>query len=479
MRYGEDAMKYISTYYFETKGRDENNYRAIVNIFAVSIMFPLATFTAFTYLAFFHSQWITEQTTIYIKGNYKPVESSEEKKIETISYSKEKTDKNATELSLLETGKHVSRDNSSQREDTNDSETTNRKDTQSDNESITQKEKEKKHEEEMQKKKDKKDYFIRRVNILALSASFILLCFTLAAFHVMASMKLIDYGNEVLFDENVASDIISNDYNIINDDQCVPIVYVTFSFIPSAILMFLAIITYFYIGLQFLSGNKAFGTDTGGTCLQLVCLCICCCCLICEEDNDKDDKDDDDVKILYPMNRDTTIKRQIGVGVDKATKFITDYDTDKTLGFLFQVSFGGFLVYLGFYFSPYMALAFINDPIQTGFIYLVGSSFAFCIFTNIKAIFTVAATSMGVISKDCSGIPTLVFVTATGISVAYFLIIFLFILTLGNFHDFQAIQNLTLPLIIGLLSLFVFKPFIKYARSEAKKDKLQLLTSYI
>ena len=86
---------------------------------------------------------------------------------------------------------------------------------------------------------------------------------------------------------------------------------------------------------------------------------------------------------------------------------------------------------------------------------------------------------MGVISKDCSGIPTLVFVTASGISVAYFLIIFLFILTLGNFYDFQAIQNLTLPLIIGLLSLFVFKPFIKYARSETKKDKLQLLTSYV
>ena len=389
MRYGENAMKYISTYYFETKGRDENNYRAIVIIFAVSIMFPLATFTAFAYLAFFHSQWIAEQTTIYIKGNYKPVKSSEEKKIETISYSKEKTNENATELSLLEEGKHVSKDNSLEREDTSDSETLftsshenitieasssqAKEDTQSDNESINQKEKEKakekedkeKKRKEVQKNKDKKDYFIRRVNILALSASFILLCFALVAFHVMASMKLIDYGNEVLFDENVVSDtfgIQSNDYNIINDDQCVPIVYVAFSFIPSIILMFLAIITYFYIGLQFLSGNNAFGTDCGEL---LVCICYCCvkCELRCEEYEDKDD-----IKLLPPLKGDTSVKKQIGAGIDKAAEFIIHYDPDKTLGFLFQLSFGGFLVYLGFYFSPYMALAFINDPIQTGFI---------------------------------------------------------------------------------------------------------------
>ena len=70
MYFGDDTSTSISTYYFEAKSRDENNYKAIVIIFAVSIMLPLATFIAFVYVTFCYSNWIADYTTIYVKRNY-------------------------------------------------------------------------------------------------------------------------------------------------------------------------------------------------------------------------------------------------------------------------------------------------------------------------------------------------------------------------------------------------------------------------
>ena len=48
----------------------------------------------------------------------------------------------------------------------------------------------------------------------------------------MASVKLIQYGNEVLYDDND-----DQSYNLSKDDQCVPIVYVVCSFLPSVSLI--------------------------------------------------------------------------------------------------------------------------------------------------------------------------------------------------------------------------------------------------
>ena len=45
-------------------------------------------------------------------------------------------------------------------------------------------------------------------------------------------MKLIQYGNEVLYDDNDAQV-----YNLSYDDQCVSIVYVVYSFLPSVSLI--------------------------------------------------------------------------------------------------------------------------------------------------------------------------------------------------------------------------------------------------
>ena len=157
------------------------------------------------------------------------------------------------------------------------------------------------------------------------------------------------------------------------------------------------------------------------------------------DENTADGSNDVITNPLYALK--TILEKADDENLKKAAQHIAEIrDTNDTLGLLFQVSFGGFLVYLGFYFLPYMALAFINDPIQTGFIYLIGESFAFSVFTIIKAVLSYTAIKIGWLCS--THVKThLILVTATGISIAYFLIIFLFILTLGNFHDLKQFRT--------------------------------------
>ena len=524
MHYGDDTSTSISTYYFEAKGRDENNYKAIVIIFAVSIMLPLAAFVAFGYVAFDYSDWIIDYTVSYVRGNYK----QEIEKEATGSSSKENKIENTIELSSLKDNNYAF-GNDSLHIDQNivteetpftsssanaatslESSSCQAKDIKvevmpscNNNKTIAiqQQYKEKEQDKNEQKNssdgeqhkgKNKEeevaDYRSRKVNVMALSITFLLLSIALFVFHILASVKLIHYGNEVLYDENddhgspkygfEGSDAISNNkYNLFEDDQCVPIVYTAVSFLPSAILTIFAPFVYCYVAMELLHGSERFNETCCAKCLYWFYSRFS----ICGGNDIKHYKNTDDESNGDNINKKTfdTLKRVLkkskGENLKKAAQRIAEiHDTNNTLGLLFQVSFGGFLVYLGFYFLPYMALAFINDPIQTGFIYLIGATFTFSVFIIIKAFLIFIAVKCGwLYSKHITG--QTIFVTATGISIAYFLIIFLFILTLGNFHDFQAIENLTLPIIIGLLSLFVIKPAIKYVKIEAKRKKLDFL----
>ena len=138
----------------------------------------------------------------------------------------------------------------------------------------------------------KKQHREKRIEIFALSLVSVLLTFVFVVFHIIASIKLIKYGNEVLYDNNddygsVATPIdgkaMENDdhtYNIGRDHQCVPIVYAATSFIPTISLTFILILKYVEL---YYSGFK---------------------------------------------------------------------DADKSLGIFLHISLGGFLVYLGFYFLP-------------------------------------------------------------------------------------------------------------------------------
>ena len=59
-----------------------------------------------------------------------------------------------------------------------------------------------------------------------------------------------------------------------------------------------------------------------------------------------------------------------------------------------------------------------------------------------------------------------IFPFATVASVVYFLTILIFFITLGNFHNFEEVENLTLPTIIALLSPLTFKPSYDYFKKQ-------------
>ena len=327
MQFQGETLEFISTYFFEAKARDEDNYNAIVYILAVSTILPCATSFVYSYLVYFYSEWIATHAVKYIAAGKKKFHKKR--------------------LAKIKDGKD--------------------------------------HEH----RKDK-EIQSRRITIAGLILTSVCLSITLFTFHIISSVRLIQYGNEILYDAKPRFQSNAERQHI--GDRIIPILYTVFSFFPTIIL---------------------------------ICFLLCNFC------------------------RHSGSQKKI----------------DKALGKKLQLSLGVLLVYLGFYFSIYMLLAFINDPIVTGFVYLIGILCIFCIYlvshTLCVTIFPCLASKYHLQytkleRKDCLN---LLFVKISGISIGYFITMLIFILTLGNFKDFQAVQNLTLPIIIGLLSAFLFKPF--------------------
>ena len=353
MQFQSQTIQFISTYFFETKAPAEHNYKAIVSILSGSSVLPCATFLVFSYLVYFYSEWIVRLVKKYIADGEEKVRKKR--------------------LRLRDRRNHECTPLLGSTDDRGDQ----------------------LHEEEKEKQ-------IRRIKIAALILVSICLSITLFVFHIIASVRLIQYGNEVLNDAKVQFKFSMHRGKDDESDQGIPIIYIVFSFLPVI-------------------------------CFIIIIIRYCCC----------------------------GSASQSG---------------DEALGKHLQVSLGVLLIYLGFCFSLYMVLAFINDPIATGFVYLIGASCIFCIYLLIVS-YTFSfffilrfMLSCSRYKLSCLDMVYVIFTLASGISVAYFLSILIFILTLGNFHDLQAVQNLTLPIIIGLLSFFVFKPFLKSIKNSVKID---------
>ena len=89
----------------------------------------------------------------------------------------------------------------------------------------------------------------RRIMIFAISVASTVLVLTLFSFHVVTWVWLIQYGIEVLYDDNDDYDSIgiptaeddgtvTNDdhsYDVGKDDQCAPVLYVACYFFPTVI----------------------------------------------------------------------------------------------------------------------------------------------------------------------------------------------------------------------------------------------------
>ena len=404
-------MQFISTYFFETKERDEDNYKSIVKIFAVSICLPIATCIVFSYLAFHYSEWIAKQATRYIESDTVTEECTGSRATASQSYG---TATEAAAATDTYEGKKIPGNRSYY---------------------------------------DKRN---RREKISALTLSSIGLSIVLVAFHIAASIRLIQYGNEVLYDGN-------NDehYNLGKNDRCLLIVYIAFSF-------FFPLCSLLYV-----------------LCFTLYKLCIHC-------NSNRHNKKNLEAGTQNLMSKFKNL-------IPKKGNYVGDIDV---LGKWLQFTLGWLLVYLGFYFLPYMLLALIHDPIQTAFVYLIIASFILCVYllayglcllfsictctcrvccinctlcSCLCLLFSICTCTCRACCIDCtlcscSCVKLFVVQACGGMSIAYFLTILLFILTLGNFHDFQAVENLTVPIIIGLLFLFVLKPLFKYGKRRMKDD---------
>ena len=181
------------------------------------------------------------------------------------------------------------------------------------------------------------------------------------------------------------------------------------------------------------------------------------------------------------------------------------------LNFLASMSVTINIIHIVCYFLPYMLLAFIYNPLQTCVTYLALGFYAlgaylllwiakYCITSYIKLFnfhtsvndliggslgfyapesYT-AENSESVDGKDikrvriCSCIVfyTVFVLFATGmvLAVVYFSAAILYVLTLGSLNDFEVIQNLVPPLLIGLLTYFVIKPTYKQAKQNINLD---------
>jgi len=139
------------------------------------------------------------------------------------------------------------------------------------------------------------------------------------------------------------------------------------------------------------------------------------------------------------------------------------------------------VIYIGSYFSPYMLLAVIHDPLQTTFTYLFGLLLVACIYELYLGLsFFCGDNECWTHQEDRSKeevneIRRFAFcfccASWTGVlSVIYIVITVIFIFTFGSFNNFTELQNLVFPLVIGILTIIFFKPVYKSAKLFHKND---------
>ena len=112
-----------------------------------------------------------------------------------------------------------------------------------------------------------------------------------------------------------------------------------------------------------------------------------------------------------------------------------------------------------------MLLAFIHNPVQTGFFYLVEIILVSCAYLFSLPFTNCFSTGF----KPVGGHNNFVFcylLISLALSVVIFVMVMLFVLTLGSFSDFEQIQNLVLPLVVAIFGILIAKSGIKSMMSN-------------
>ena len=133
------------------------------------------------------------------------------------------------------------------------------------------------------------------------------------------------------------------------------------------------------------------------------------------------------------------------------------------------------IVMLGGFFSPYMVLAFIHNPLQTSLTYLFEVICVLClyyVFLGLSSFYYWMTTQN---DDDYVAVHYFTLITCyTSISIAALVtlmaIVNIHFFAFGSFDNYQELENLILPLFIGLLSFIFFKPIINYLKSKLYDD---------
>lgn len=249
---------------------------------------------------------------------------------------------------------------------------------------------------------------VKNSHLLSVFATSVTITIALFVCHIISGVTYIQYGNEVLYNR----DLDHSDYSSNSDDQALPIFHMAFSLFTITIAL-----------LMIIFGYVIFNSDTASR------------------------KEGQNFKLHKSV--------AVGLSIN--------------------------IIYLGSYFTPYMLLAFIHNPVQTSFVYLFGAILVVCVyllFLGLSICCGDAACWDLEMNKsdeerkelDCFGFCCCLASWTAVMSVIYIAIVVIFIFTFGSFNNFQELQNLVFPLVIGLLTIIFLKPAFKHIKLFHKDE---------
>ena len=133
------------------------------------------------------------------------------------------------------------------------------------------------------------------------------------------------------------------------------------------------------------------------------------------------------------------------------------------------------VIYLACYFSPFMLLAFIRDPLITTLTYctivlfiviLIWSNIMLLKYLTIRNVLESTWVDKAILILTGIGL----FISVIG-SFAILVIFVSSATTLGSFNDFQSLQTLFLSLLVGLVSFSIAKPIYEWACKVSNSKK--------
>ena len=154
--------------------------------------------------------------------------------------------------------------------------------------------------------------------------------------------------------------------------------------------------------------------------------------------------------------------------------------TPEYFSFLIAASFSVNIIYILCYFSPFMFLAFLHNPLVTFSTYfmVIISIVSFCLITSLPTFYV---TNFGIVARQQARVvnrrmayfistTTMLVIVTSGYALVLLMMFLGVALLIGNFSNSQSLQTILLSLLLGLISFWILKPIYKKAQREGLID---------